>query len=74
LTFLKVAEDAIARGDAELDFTIGDEPYKQLFGAIPTQMWMMAKAGSLTGVLANMALAQNPWIKPLAQFAIGTDA
>jgi CelD/BcsL family acetyltransferase involved in cellulose biosynthesis len=74
LTFLKVAEDAIARGDAELDFTIGDEPYKQLFGAIPTQMWMIAKAGSLTGVLANMALAQNPWIKPLAQFAIGTDA
>jgi CelD/BcsL family acetyltransferase involved in cellulose biosynthesis len=74
LTFLKVAEDAIARGDAELDFTIGDEPYKQLFGAIPTPMWMMAKAGSLSGTLANLALAQIPWIKALAQLAIGTDA
>ena len=36
LVFEEIARDCIERGEITLDFTIGDEPYKRLFGARPT--------------------------------------
>jgi CelD/BcsL family acetyltransferase involved in cellulose biosynthesis len=38
LMFERVAMDCIERKDRVLDFTIGDEPYKKLFGAQPSPM------------------------------------
>ena len=46
LMFEQVARDCIERGEAMLDFTIGDEPYKLTFGADPKPMWQVSRAGS----------------------------
>ena len=67
LMFEQVAKDCIARGDAILDFTIGDEPYKKLFGAQPSPMWTVTQTGSAAGALAEYALVQVPWIKLAAR-------
>ena len=48
-------------------FTIGDEPYKQLFGALPTEMWMFTKTGSPLGALASFVVAQVPGAKKFAK-------
>src|SRR6202011_2625343 len=63
LMFERVARDCIERGDQILDFTIGDEPYKRLFGAQPSPMWSVTQAGSAVGSVALFALRQAPWIK-----------
>jgi len=63
LTFEQVAKDCIERGDRILDFTIGDESYKRLFGAQPSPMWSVTQAGSAAGAVALFALRQAPWIK-----------
>lgn len=63
LMFERVARDCIERGDQTLDFTIGDEPYKKLFGAQPSPMWSVTQAGSAAGTVATFALRQAPWIK-----------
>jgi CelD/BcsL family acetyltransferase involved in cellulose biosynthesis len=63
LTFEQVAKDCIERGDRILDFTIGDESYKRLFGAEPSPMWSVTQAGSAAGAIALFALRQAPWIK-----------
>src|SRR3954468_9940972 len=63
LTFEQVAKDCIERGDRILDFTIGDESYKRLFGAQPSPMWSVTQAGSAAGSVALFALRQAPWIK-----------
>ncbi|WP_407168783.1 GNAT family N-acetyltransferase [Bradyrhizobium sp. ORS 111] len=63
LTFEQVAKDCIERGDHILDFTIGDEPYKKLFGAQPSPMSSVTQAGSAAGSIAIFALNQAPWIK-----------
>lgn len=49
LAFEDLARDCIAQGDAVLDFTIGDEPYKQEFGARPEPLWMVTVPVSLPG-------------------------
>jgi CelD/BcsL family acetyltransferase involved in cellulose biosynthesis len=67
LMFEQVAKDCIARGDRVLDFTIGDEPYKKLFGAQPSPMWVVTQTGSAAGAFAAYALVQVPWIKSLAK-------
>jgi len=67
LMFEDVGRDCIERGDTVLDFTIGDEPYKQLFGAEPTEMWMFTKAGSRLGSLASFVVAQVPGAKNFAK-------
>lgn len=67
LMFEQVAKDCIERGDRVLDFTIGDEPYKKLFGAQASPMWALTQAGSTTGALAGFALKQAPWIKQVAK-------
>lgn len=67
LMFEQVAKDCIARGDRVLDFTIGDEPYKRLFGAQPSPMWMVTQTGSAAGAVAAYALVQVPWIKLVAK-------
>jgi CelD/BcsL family acetyltransferase involved in cellulose biosynthesis len=71
LTFLAVAEDAIARGDTELDFTIGDEHYKRLLGTKPTQMWMASAPGNPAGMLAAFAIARLPRAKAMAKRLLG---
>lgn len=63
LMFEQVARDCIERGDQMLDFTIGDEPYKKLFGAQPSPMWMVTQAGSTAGAISLFALRQAPWLK-----------
>jgi hypothetical protein len=50
-----------------LDFTIGDEPYKRLFGAKPLSMWMVSRAGSPLGSLAGLVVEHAPWIKNVAK-------
>jgi CelD/BcsL family acetyltransferase involved in cellulose biosynthesis len=67
LTFERVARDCIERGDQILDFTIGDEPYKKLFGAQPSPMWSVTQAGSAAGTVTLFALRQAPWIKQAAK-------
>jgi CelD/BcsL family acetyltransferase involved in cellulose biosynthesis len=67
LMFERVARDCIERGDQILDFTIGDEPYKRLFGAQPSPMWSVTQAGSAAGSVALFALRQAPWIKLAAK-------
>ena len=63
LTFEQVAKACIERGDHVLDFTIGDEPYKKLFGGQPSPMSSVTQAGSAVGSVAMFALKQAPWIK-----------
>lgn len=67
LMFEQVARDCIERGDQMLDFTIGDEPYKKLFGAQPSPMWMVTQAGSTAGAISLFALRQAPWLKLAAK-------
>ena len=67
LMFEQVAKDCIARGDRVLDFTIGDEPYKKLFGARPSPMWAVTQTGSPAGAVAAYALEQMPWFKMVAK-------
>ncbi|MBR0906141.1 GNAT family N-acetyltransferase [Bradyrhizobium liaoningense] len=67
LMFEQVARDCIERGDQMLDFTIGDEPYKKLFGGQPSPMWAVAQAGSTAGAVALFALEQAPWLKLAAK-------
>ena len=67
LVFEEIARDCIERGDVSLDFTIGDEPYKQLFGARPTSMWMVTQSGSPLGSIANFLVDQLPWAKRIAK-------
>lgn len=71
LMFEQVAKDCIARGDRVLDFTIGDEPYKKLFGAQPSPMWGITRTGSAAGSLAGFALEQAPWLKMAARKIAG---
>ncbi|WGR93875.1 GNAT family N-acetyltransferase [Bradyrhizobium sp. ISRA435] len=63
LTFERVAKACIDRGDHVLDFTIGDEPYKKLFGGRPSPISSVTQAGSAAGAVAMFALKQAPWIK-----------
>jgi CelD/BcsL family acetyltransferase involved in cellulose biosynthesis len=67
LMFEQVAKDCIERGDQMLDFTIGDEPYKKLFGAQPSPMWAVTQAGSTVGAISLFALKQAPWLKLAAK-------
>lgn len=67
LMFEQVARDCIERGDQMLDFTIGDEPYKKLFGAQPSPMWMVTQAASTAGAISLFALRQAPWLKLAAK-------
>ncbi|MHB0772490.1 GNAT family N-acetyltransferase [Bradyrhizobium sp. 5.13L] len=67
LMFEQVARDCIGRGDQMLDFTIGDEPYKKLFGAQPSPVWAVTQVGSTTGAIAVFALKQAPWLKRAAK-------
>jgi CelD/BcsL family acetyltransferase involved in cellulose biosynthesis len=71
LMFEQVARDCIERGDRILDFTIGDESYKRLFGAQPSPMWSVEQAGSAAGSIALFALKQAPWIKLAAKRMTG---
>jgi CelD/BcsL family acetyltransferase involved in cellulose biosynthesis len=61
LTFSDIAHDCIERGDVLLDFTIGDESYKRLFGARPSSMWMISAAGTPLGAAANFVAEKVPW-------------
>ena len=67
LMFEQVARDCIERGDQMLDFTIGDEPYKKLFGAQASPMWAVTQVGSPIGAVALFALKQAPWLKLAAK-------
>ena len=67
LTFEMVAQHCIQMGDSELDFTIGDEPYKSLFGARATPVYQVARSGSVLGAVAGKAVEQIPWLKNVAK-------
>jgi CelD/BcsL family acetyltransferase involved in cellulose biosynthesis len=67
LTFELVAQNCIAMGDTVLDFTIGDEPYKSLFGAQATPVYQISRSGSLLGAVAGRAVEQLPWLKSAAK-------
>ncbi len=67
LMFQEIARDCIARGETLLDFTIGDEPYKLVFGAKPQPMWQVSRAGSPLGYAAGMLVEKLPSAKALAR-------
>jgi len=67
LVFEAVARDCIAKGERVLDFTIGDESYKSLFGTQPTAMWTVSGAGSPVGSLVGFVSGQMPWTMRLAK-------
>lgn len=67
LVFDGIAADCIGRGETVMDFTIGDESYKQLFGTEPTGLWMMSAPGSSLGVLVGFVTEQVPWTMRLAK-------
>jgi CelD/BcsL family acetyltransferase involved in cellulose biosynthesis len=63
LMFQMVAQHCIERGDRVLDFTIGDESYKSLFGAKPSPVYQITRSGSALGAVAGLAVEQVPWLK-----------
>jgi len=67
LLFEQIARDCIAHGETLLDFTIGDEPYKRTFGAQPTPMWQLLRAGSPLGFVASAVVERLPSVKALAR-------
>lgn len=67
LMFEQVARDCIERGERVLDFTIGDEPYKLTFGAEPTPMARITRAGSTLGYAANLIAESLPAARVLAR-------
>ena len=67
LMFELIAKDCIGRGDTLLDFTIGDEPYKLTFGATPSPMWQMSRAGSALGFAASTVVERLPSARALAR-------
>ncbi|MBN8976611.1 MAG: GNAT family N-acetyltransferase [Rhizobiales bacterium] len=66
LLFEMVANHAISVGDRELDFTIGDEPYKVQFGAQKSLIYQILRSGSISGVVAGVAVQRASWIKGIA--------
>jgi CelD/BcsL family acetyltransferase involved in cellulose biosynthesis len=66
LIFEMVANHGIGVGDRVLDFTIGDEPYKVLFGAQKSPVYQIFRSGSMAGAIAGAAV-HAPWIKRVAQ-------
>lgn len=70
LMFEQVARDCVERGDKVLDFTVGDEPYKKLFGAEAAPLWMSLGSGSPVGAIANAALTRLPRARALAKKAL----
>jgi CelD/BcsL family acetyltransferase involved in cellulose biosynthesis len=67
LLFEHIARDCIERGEQFLDFTIGDEPYKLTFGAAPSPMWQISRAGSPLGYAARLLVERMPAAKSLAR-------
>jgi CelD/BcsL family acetyltransferase involved in cellulose biosynthesis len=67
LLFEQIARDTSERGGRALDFTIGDEPYKLSFGATPSPMWQIARAGSPLGHAAGLLVKRMPAAKALAR-------
>ncbi|WP_292413556.1 GNAT family N-acetyltransferase [Mesorhizobium sp.] len=65
--FEQIARDCIERGDHHLDFTIGDEPYKRVFGGRPSPMWQIYRAGSPLGYAAHLTVEKLPAAKALAR-------
>lgn len=72
LMFEQIARDCIERGDRHLDFTIGDEPYKRIFGGQPSPMWQIHRAGSPLGYAAHLAVEKLPAAKELARHVLET--
>jgi CelD/BcsL family acetyltransferase involved in cellulose biosynthesis len=64
LTYEDVMRDCIAQQDAVLDFTIGDESYKQSFGAEASPLWMVSAYGTGLGVVANWVATQKVRLQP----------
>ncbi|CDX13650.1 conserved hypothetical protein [Mesorhizobium sp. ORS 3324] len=67
LMFEQIARDCIERGDRHLDFTIGDEPYKRIFGGRPSPMWQIYRAGSPLGYAAHLTVEKLPAAKAFAR-------
>ena len=67
LLFEQIARDCIERGERFLDFTIGDEPYKMTFGATPSPMWQISRAGSPLGYAARLVVDRMPAARSLAR-------
>jgi CelD/BcsL family acetyltransferase involved in cellulose biosynthesis len=58
-----LVRDCIARREQVLDFSIGDESYKRLFGCQPRPLWMISASGTPLGLIANSVaphLARRP--------------
>jgi CelD/BcsL family acetyltransferase involved in cellulose biosynthesis len=66
LIFEMIAKHGIGVGDRVLDFTIGDEPYKVLFGSQKSPIYQISRSGSIAGAIAGAAV-HAPWIKRVAQ-------
>lgn len=60
LAFEELVKVCIAERRQLLDFTIGDEPYKQLFGARPSPLWRVTAAGTPLGALADALASRRP--------------
>ena len=56
-----------------LDFTIGDESYKRLFGMQPTAMWTMSGSAAV-GSLAAFVSGQMPWTMKIAKRLVNAKA
>jgi CelD/BcsL family acetyltransferase involved in cellulose biosynthesis len=67
LIFEMIAKHGIGAGDRELDFTIGDEPYKTLFGAQKSPIYQIVRSGSIPGAIAGAAVQHAPWIKNITR-------
>lgn len=66
LLFEKIAEDCIRRGEAYLDFTIGDEPYKRKFGGLASPMWQVHQIGSFLGGATQLVIDKLPLSRAVA--------
>lgn len=70
LVFQMIAKNCIERRDDVLDFTVGDESYKSLFGATPSTMWAISHARTPLGLAANFVVRHFPFLAQAAKNAM----
>lgn len=62
-----IIADCLARGEHTIDFTIGDEPYKLTYGAVPSPIFTSSGSGSALGWAASAFVDQAPAVRAVAK-------
>jgi len=74
LTFEDLARDCIGNQDQVFDFTIGDEGYKQQFGAEPSPLWIASAHATGLGMVAEKLATRRLRPDPTASIPLAGPA